>query len=483
MLRGIISHNTANVKRRLFMSKYLKCTTNKPATSYKCGEKIVFTIEAKNNCQGVAYDYIKWNVRGDDGKYINGAWKFNSNKLLTIETTLDRPGYVHLWATVCFANGAVDPTFDVLEAGAGADIDKLEYCDSIPEDFDDYWADIEKSVAEHTPEVLYKRDITEGVPEGFKAYDVRLSVPCSGRPASAIVSYPDDGKKHPLGIRFNGYGISCSAPEFSEGYVIIKLNAHGIENDMAMVEAYAKYEKELTNYGFDEKENSSNMTTYWRNMMIRNLVGVKYAKALPWWDGKGLVPAGGSQGALQATTVAAHDKDVTYLDISVPWFCNLNAENHGYMAGWRPKYAEGLRYFDTVAQATRVKCPVHIHARLGDYVCPPSTTTTLYNCFKGAKAIDLIQAGTHPYYPPEPECFRFRYDPENPTGEVRLGKYRHYKGGEYEVIGVGTDSETLEQTVVYKSLKDGSVWTRPKWMFEEYVSLCGIPVKRFEYIG
>ena len=121
--------------------------------------------------------------------------------------------------------------------------------------------------------------------------------------------------------------------------------------------------------------------------------------------------------------------------------------------------------------------------RLGDYVCPPSTTTTLYNSFKGIKALDAIQSGTHPYMPPEVATARLRYDPANPTGELKMGKYRHYKGGEYEVIGIATDSENLGDTVLYKSLRDGRLWVRPKWMFEEYANINGIATKRFEYIG
>lgn len=464
------------------MSKYLKCTTNKSPISYKCGEKIIFKIEAKNNYQPVEYAFIKWSLKGDDGKFMTDVFKFNNNKPLIIETTLDRPGYVHLTAFVHLKDSAVDSAFDALDAGAGADIDKLEYCDTIPEDFDSYWADIEKMVDDHTPEVLYKREITENVPEGFKAFDIRVSVPCDGRPASGILTYPNDGKKHPIRAVFQGYSISPAVAEFADDTLVFRINAHGIENELARVEAETKYHNELSGYGMNNKENESNMTTYWRNVMIRDLVAVKYAKSHPEWNGKGLTATGGSQGALQATTVAAHDEDVTFLDISIPWFCNLNAENNGFMGGWRPKFTKGLRYFDTVAQATRVKCPVKINARLGDYVCPPSTTTTLYNYFRGVKAVDFLQSGTHSYLPPEREFFRLRHDPKNPIGEVKLGKYRHYKGGEYEVIGIGFDSETLEDTVIYKSLENGNLWVRPKWMFEEYVSLNGLPQKRFEYL-
>jgi len=71
---------------------------------------------------------------------------------------------------------------------------------------------------------------------------------------------------------------------------------------------------------------------------------------------------------------------------------------------------------------------------------------------------------------------------------MKLGKYRHYKGKEYEVVGVATHSETLEELVVYKALYliegkgENSLWVRPKAMFEEDVEVDSVVRKRFEYI-
>ncbi|VVB70279.1 Uncharacterised protein [uncultured archaeon] len=68
--------------------------------------------------------------------------------------------------------------------------------------------------------------------------------------------------------------------------------------------------------------------------------------------------------------------------------------------------------------------------------------------------------------------------------ELKLGKYRHYKGGEYEVIGVAKHSETQEKLVVYKALYDkGSLWVRPLEMFTEKVIVNGVEKPRFEFIG
>ena len=67
---------------------------------------------------------------------------------------------------------------------------------------------------------------------------------------------------------------------------------------------------------------------------------------------------------------------------------------------------------------------------------------------------------------------------------IRLGRYRHFKGGEYEVIGVARHSETLEEMVVYRALYgEKGLWVRPASMWDETVERDGKRIKRFTYIG
>jgi hypothetical protein len=64
-----------------------------------------------------------------------------------------------------------------------------------------------------------------------------------------------------------------------------------------------------------------------------------------------------------------------------------------------------------------------------------------------------------------------------------LGRYRHYKGGEYEVIGVARHSETHEALVVYRPLYNTTGWwLRPHAMFFEKVVIDGLQRARFEPI-
>ena len=66
---------------------------------------------------------------------------------------------------------------------------------------------------------------------------------------------------------------------------------------------------------------------------------------------------------------------------------------------------------------------------------------------------------------------------------VQPGRYRHYKGKEYTVLGVALHSETLEELVVYRQeYGEHGLWVRPKRMFLETVELEGLAVPRFQYV-
>jgi len=72
---------------------------------------------------------------------------------------------------------------------------------------------------------------------------------------------------------------------------------------------------------------------------------------------------------------------------------------------------------------------------------------------------------------------------------IKLGKYRHFKGKEYEVIGVAKHSETLEDLVIYRALYataefgDNALWARPIASFLGTTTKDGEEILRFEYIS
>ena len=72
----------------------------------------------------------------------------------------------------------------------------------------------------------------------------------------------------------------------------------------------------------------------------------------------------------------------------------------------------------------------------------------------------------------------------NDKNSIQPGRYRHYKGNEYTVVGTARHSETLEEMIVYRQeYGQHGLWVRPKSMFTETVEVDGRQVPRFEFLG
>lgn len=68
--------------------------------------------------------------------------------------------------------------------------------------------------------------------------------------------------------------------------------------------------------------------------------------------------------------------------------------------------------------------------------------------------------------------------------DVQTGRYRHYKGKDYTVIGVARHSETEEELVVYRQeYGDHGLWVRPNAMLLESAEVDGRTVPRFQHLG
>lgn len=379
-------------------------TTEKNSLSYKVGETIKFIVSPNKFTDSIKT--YKWIVEGDDRTNASGTSVAEKDKPLILLTHLECPGFVRVRVYACDDKYNELPDFDIYEGGAGADIDKIKCSTLTPCDFDTFWKKIEDDIAETKIDVLKKEEIvSDDVPKGFKAYDVSVKMPYSN-PVRGILTYPKNASDGSLKakLHFKGYGV-CGLEIFcEENTVAFTVNAHGIET-RADSQYYNELSKEpdgkLFYYGFDNIENSSPDTSYYKNMMARDLMAAKFIKSLSLWNKKDLVSFGGSQGAFQATTVAAHDKNITKLDIQIPWFCNIGGYKENRIRGWAPDYTLGLCYFDTANQAAKVSCPTEITAGLGDYICPPSGIMALYNNLKCKKKLKFFQNKTHSYNCPD----------------------------------------------------------------------------------
>ena len=387
------------------MSKYLKITTDKSPLSYKSGEEMKFTVNAFDENGNKLNQKIAYRISGDDGKIFEGITDISENDGALITSSCDRPGFVRLMIRALNDDLSCDNEYILYNAGAGADTQKIEYHGTIPDDYNDYWNNIKKEVNSFDLKILETEPYYNDISDDYLCFDIKLSTPLSSGKVSGFLTYPKKEGKYPVRVTYQGYSVAgCVAPECEKNTIVLLINAHGIENGFSNEVIQNKY-KHLANYGFEDDKNLLPQTSYWQGVMVRDLVAVRYAKTLPMWNKKDLIISGGSQGAFQSAIVAANDDDVTSLALYIPWFCDLNAEKFGYQAGWRPKPANGLEYFDTVAAIMNVKCPVLIHAGLGDYVCPPCTTMALYNCAKSPKSITYTQCMEHGAAPDDYDSF------------------------------------------------------------------------------
>jgi cephalosporin-C deacetylase-like acetyl esterase len=383
----------------------LDWSTDKEPVSYLPKDTMTFQVLLVEDGKPVGGKKLKWLRTGDDGLTDKGEAATSEAKPVSITATTDKPGFVRLEVSVFNADGS--PAKDAkgaavkFEGGAGVQPEKLEGYPE-PADFDAFWQKQKARLAA----VPLKADLKE-VPAkkpGFKVYDVKIDC-AGGKPVSGYLSIPEGAAAKSLAaqVNFHGYGVGGANQASWPGMIVFDINAHGIENGREPEYYEALKNGALKGYAFNSGENAKPETAYFNGMMLRLLRALEYVKARPEWDGKKLIAAGGSQGGLQAITAAALDSDVTQCSAYKPWCCDLGGVKLQRLRGWRPDWADGLGYYDTATMGKRIKCPTTISAGLGDYVCPPSGVSILYNNIKGPKSIEYVQGSTHGYNPPNPK--------------------------------------------------------------------------------
>ena len=389
-------------------------STDKNPMTYESGEKMVFTVQLLEDGKPVAGKNLVWTRRGDDGKTDNGTSVSSADEPLTITTSIEQPGFVHINVFAKDENGnqlmngsKPMPKFD---GGAGVALDKIEGWPE-PKDFDVFWAKQKAKLAA----VPLRTDM---VPVDSDKPDVLVfdvKVDCAGKmPVSGYYCRPKNTapKSLPARVSFQGYGVrSANKPTWAAVTAIaLEINAHGISNGL-----HADYYKELSQttlkgYAWNDEENNDPETAYFNGMFFRVMRALEFIKSQPEWDGKTLIVSGGSQGGMQCLAAAGLDQDVTRCEASIPWCCDLGGRNLGRLSGWFMKWTDALGYYDAANHAKRIKCTTYIYAGLGDYTCPPSTEAVLYNNITAPKKLEFQQGRTHGYTMPGGEKYSISKD-------------------------------------------------------------------------
>ena len=411
---------------------WIKGVTDKSPIEYKVGEKMTFTLTLeKAEALPKGLDII-WTRTSDDGKKETGKAPADASKPLVLTSTLDRPGFVRIYAIVSNPDGTPwSPSGETLkkdrsggypggvyfDGGAAADLDGIRQAVPAPGDFEAFWKRHHETLAKVPMDGAKCTELPCGNPK-VKLYMV--SVPCAGpKPATGYLIVPAKEGKYPAKMSFHGYGASwgkkaTAAPDCrrEKGDIIhLILSAHGFELNREA--AYYRKERQNTKsngytHAFDPKQNSDPETAYFCGMTYRVMRGAEYLKSRPEWNGKDFLVAGASQGGLQAIWAAALVPGVTTAMVQIPWCCDIGGTELGRNRGeWFVEWVPALGYYDPVNMARLVpkSCKFAVtNAGIGDYTCPPTGVAAFYNNLTCPKSIKWTQGATHGYTPPEREC-------------------------------------------------------------------------------
>lgn len=378
---------------------YFKGVCDKDALSYKSGEEIVFSVSLMEDGKPKGGQKVKYVRRGDDGKTDSGEFVSNAGRPFVYKTSVDRPGYVHLKMEAVGDDGKPLKDADKFDGGACADFDKIAPSAPEPKDFDKYWR-ARKRALKKVPMKAELTPLPEKSKGGIDVYEIKID--SLGEPVRGYLSIPKNAAEKSLPARavFQGYSVSDMHYWPMGDCIAIFVSPHSM--DMGKDKAYYDELKKgkLAGFGF-EKELASPKDSYFDGMILRDLRALEYLRSRPEWNGRELTVSGGSMGGFQAIAAAALDPKVTGCNSSITWMCDLGGKGAGRLGGWLPEYLPNRAYFDSANLGKRIKCPVEIDAGLGDYTCPPSGVTALYNNISSPKKIVFTQGRTHGYTPPD----------------------------------------------------------------------------------
>lgn len=379
----------------------LKVTPDRESAVYEVGEEAVFLITLSRGKErvtdGNATFYVDDFLTG--GKVVGlpeGAVALGVEPARVVVKGR-RPEFLRCQVTYTPAEGKAVRA----SAGAGFSPEKIGLSLPIPDDFDEFWAEQKRLLAE----VPLDSKLTPIATRSQSILSFDAQVQCAGgAPVSGYFSKPKtaEPKSLPIVLWVHGAGVrSSSLPNSLKGaeagFLSMDINAHGSPNGKPGV-FYSELNKgPLNNYRHAGRE--SRDTIYFRGMYLRLVRAIDFLTAQPEWDGKTVVVVGHSQGGGQSLVAGGIDDRVTLIAPGVPAICDHSGESVGRVNGWPklvpngvdgkpdPKIQLAARYVDAVCFATRCKAEAIMSVGFIDAVCPPSSCYAAYNALQGKKSV------------------------------------------------------------------------------------------------
>lgn len=381
----------------------LKVVTDRLDAVYDTGQEAQFLISVTRGEQAVTRGDVSYVV--DDfiteyppaNDYPSGDLKLDENGACVVKVSAEQPLFLRCRVTYQPPQGKKVATV----AAAGFSPDQIVPSLPVPEDFDQFWADQKRQLAE-VPLDPELSPVEQGNTE-IDCFDVQ--VPClGGAPVSGYLGLPKDAqpKSLPAILWVHGAGVrSSSLSNAVKGaqadMLSMDINAHGIPNGKP-----AEFYRDLTVGRLKSYRNAgreSRETVYFRGMFLRLVRAIDFLTSRPEWDGRIVAVIGHSQGGGQALVAGGIDDRVTMIATGVPAICDHTGRAAGRINGWPklvptaadgvpdPAILEASRYVDAVNFASRCRADAIMSVGFIDPVCPPSSCYAAYNALLGSKQI------------------------------------------------------------------------------------------------
>lgn len=397
--------------------KKLTGDADKNPLSYAVGEDATFTVAAISGDKLLSIPYFHVETWSEaTGKktdeYLEGSKGYFEYSV----QNFDREGYFYFKVNAAdesknkisgFTDTAEEKDYFV--GGIAFGFDNIKPAAQTPDSFDSYWDVVVNEVkAQSTSGMkLTKLSTTQ---TGYLTY--YWQTPTGGKNANkedniaagylTIPTGASAENKIGLKICFRGYDgtIPIESPSYQKNTAVLVVSSHSFDQEKAKSDPiyYEKQKMRITN--------NYVKVDYFREMIKRDLFGARFLieyfgeAGNNYWDGENFEVSGGSMGAMQSTAVAALTKkvtgvDVSLLNISIPWMCDVKSAAIGRRPRSWPSNIVDFEYFDEANFAHLVTCKVKIYAALGDRTCPASSVTAFYNQLQCEKTITFEQNTSH----------------------------------------------------------------------------------------
>ena len=373
--------------------------------TYAPGEEATFAIHMKETS-----DEVQICLSNDGYKiHLQHPLQLRHGKA-TITGRLDQPGFLR-----CRVDAGRAGQATTLLACASYDPHAIQPTTTEPDDFDAFWEDQKKQLAEIPAaaqlELICSEDKCDLYKISLDHIDGARVYGYLGRPAQIAGPWPAL-----LTLQNHGGGAWSVPPAWAadfarRGFLSMAINTHDVENGMDDAYYTRLNRGPLASYtlrGFMDRD-----TYYFKAVFLRLVRAIDYLTDHAEWDGKSMILTGRSQGGGLSLVGAGLDRRVSGIVCAVPALCEHGGHKFGRPASW-PRFvandehdygndpnAETInghgpvsetvwqvsRYYDAVNFARKIKCPAVLCLGLLDTCVPPTTVFSAYNVLQGPKEI------------------------------------------------------------------------------------------------